>query len=135
MLAVALALSLVACSGGKKDYSEIIIGDWMGDYESLANTTFVDVNGKTTYPGDSMTATYSFFEGGVVEAHIYDNDTGYETRDSYTWEISDDIVNITSTTNGFSNVRSYKINTDTEPYTLSIQGSLVPDTLTKVVEE
>lgn len=135
ILAAALALSLVACGGGKADYAELVLGDWTGDYDAMNNATIGVRDGKEIHPGDSMTETLSVFKGGTAEILLHDNDTGAEQTYSATWEVSDDVLIISRTFNGHDIIDSFGINTDTEPYTLSMQGSGVPQTLTKVIEQ
>lgn len=133
LLMVVLCLSLIACDRNKDD-AEIVLGNWVGDYNSLNNATIMDSDGKEIFPGDSMTETLSIFKGGTAEILIHDNDTGAEQRYTANWKVSDGILIINRTLNGSDIIDSYEIHTNTEPYTLSVQGTGVPSLLTKSAE-
>lgn len=131
LLVVVLCLSAMAC-GGKKDPSEIVIGKWEGNYIAQGNATTIVRDGKEIVPGDSLTETLCIFKGGAAEILIFDNDTGAEQKYSATWEVSDGVLIVSRTLNGYDLVDSFEIHTDSTPYTLSMQGSGLPSSLTKV---
>ncbi len=134
LLALVMCLSLVACgentNNSTADVSEIVIGDWSGEYESQYKVKY---GGKDVNIGDTMTLTVSIFKGGAMQIHRYDNDTGAEITWSGTWEETDGIIVLTHD-NAISVVTiSYELKLDAEPYTMSIQGTSMdfPNTLAK----
>ena len=131
LLAAAMCFSLVACGGKVED---AVIGDWTGDF--VYGSTTIHANGNSDMcleAGHKATTTLSIYNGGAMQFVVRSNETGFETKNSGTWEVSDGVLVITYSNWGGDKVLSFVVDADSTPNTLTIQGSNVyfPDTLVK----
>lgn len=127
LLVAVMCLSLAACGSNVK---ETVIGDWVGDFVYDSNT--YHANGDSDMclaAGHNATTTLSIYKGGAMQFVVRSNETGFETKNSGTWEVSDGVLVITYG----DTVKSFEVDTDSTPNTLKIQGSSVffPTTLNK----
>lgn len=99
VLSLIVVLSLCACGG--KDLAEEVIGTWEREVKSDS--------------GDTIKQIIEVYKGGTGSYHYeHENEHKHGSFDA-TWEIKDDILNLTYTfvTRGFS------IDTSTQPMTLT----------------
>ena len=93
ILAAALALSLVACGGGKTSLSDVAVGTWSGEFTWKAENSSIP-------SGTRMIVVVDIYTGGTgslisLPYDEYNAGQSHATNPG-TWEVTDDALNFHS---------------------------------------
>lgn len=129
ILAAALALSLVACSGGGAEDinpNDVAIGTWKGEYTVRKGNALIPA-------GTRMIIILEIYQGGTgrQERYLYDKYEDGEPNTSMpgTWEVSDGVLNFTEDGMFGSHTTGFDFDIEQETLTALWHDDLV---LTKV---
>ena len=90
LLAIVMCLSMCACGTTGKNMKDSIVGTWKYYYELTEASVYYE------NVGDKCVQTIELYKGGTGRIYWYNETADHEGSNvPLTWEIKDDIVNIT----------------------------------------
>ena len=126
ILALALCLSLCACGSSISldsteafSLKDAVIGTWVYNYQLKESATLVG------QAGDNYSKTIELYKGGTGRVYWKNETSGKDSSNvSLTWEIVDDVVNITYSIADSESAEGFEYNIEADTLT-KVDGSAI----------